>query len=221
VNRDVAKGKVKQLRGAIKQKWGQLTDDDLAIAEGDIQRLVGDRALVACSGLRMILGPSLDQKVNMKTKLGITMLVPVLLLALTIAPAFAQDSTNSSNPSTQSMPNADQSAPQAAQPAPPAAQSGIGAAASSTAKAVENMGHEAATKIKDTTITAKVKAALLDDKDVGNNTIHVSTTAGVVTLKGEVRDEESSKRATELAQQTVGVKSVTNRLTVINSGAMR
>jgi hyperosmotically inducible protein len=164
--------------------------------------------------------PSFDQEVMMKTKLGITMMVPVLLLALTvIAPASAQDSTNSSNSSTQSMPKADQSAPGAIEPAPPAAQSG-GDAASSTGQAVESMAHEAATKVKDSTITAKVKIALHQDKDVGNNTIHVSTAAGVVTLKGEVRDPEAAKRAEDLAQQTVGVKRVANQLTVINTGAM-
>jgi uncharacterized protein YjbJ (UPF0337 family) len=41
MNRDIAKGKFKQLRGEIKRHWGQLTDDDLTIAEGDMEKLVG------------------------------------------------------------------------------------------------------------------------------------------------------------------------------------
>jgi uncharacterized protein YjbJ (UPF0337 family) len=29
------------MKGAVKQKWGQLTDDDLVEVEGDYDRLVG------------------------------------------------------------------------------------------------------------------------------------------------------------------------------------
>jgi uncharacterized protein YjbJ (UPF0337 family) len=41
VNRDIVKGKMKQLQGEIKKKWGQLTDDDLTQAEGSMDKLVG------------------------------------------------------------------------------------------------------------------------------------------------------------------------------------
>lgn len=41
MNSDIAKGKLKQLKGEIKRKWGQLTDDDLTQAEGSFDALMG------------------------------------------------------------------------------------------------------------------------------------------------------------------------------------
>jgi len=40
-NRDILKGNWKQLSGEIKQRWGQLTDDDLARSEGNRDKLIG------------------------------------------------------------------------------------------------------------------------------------------------------------------------------------
>ncbi|WP_299046037.1 CsbD family protein [uncultured Tateyamaria sp.] len=41
MNWDTIKGNWKQMTGAIKEKWGDLTDDDLKEAEGDREQLVG------------------------------------------------------------------------------------------------------------------------------------------------------------------------------------
>jgi len=41
MNSDTIKGKLKQLSGEIKRKWGQLTDDDLVQANGNVEKLVG------------------------------------------------------------------------------------------------------------------------------------------------------------------------------------
>jgi uncharacterized protein YjbJ (UPF0337 family) len=41
MNRDILGGKWKQLKGAAKQKWGKLTDDDLDRIEGSRDELVG------------------------------------------------------------------------------------------------------------------------------------------------------------------------------------
>jgi uncharacterized protein YjbJ (UPF0337 family) len=41
MNREQIKGNWNQMKGAVKQKWGQLTDDDLVEVEGDYDRLVG------------------------------------------------------------------------------------------------------------------------------------------------------------------------------------
>jgi uncharacterized protein YjbJ (UPF0337 family) len=41
MNSDVLKGKFKQLSGEMKRKWGQLTDDDIMEANGNIEKLVG------------------------------------------------------------------------------------------------------------------------------------------------------------------------------------
>ncbi|MGC1342941.1 MAG: CsbD family protein [Candidatus Binataceae bacterium] len=41
MNSDQIKGKLKQLGGQMKKKWGQLTDDDLKEASGNLDILVG------------------------------------------------------------------------------------------------------------------------------------------------------------------------------------
>jgi uncharacterized protein YjbJ (UPF0337 family) len=41
MNSDIIKGKWKQLAGRIKQQWGDLTDNDLTVAEGDREYLAG------------------------------------------------------------------------------------------------------------------------------------------------------------------------------------
>jgi len=41
MNRDEISGKLTELRGRIKQKWGDLTDDEIAEAEGDRDVLAG------------------------------------------------------------------------------------------------------------------------------------------------------------------------------------
>lgn len=41
MNEDTIKGKWKQLTGTIQEKWGKLTNDDLNVAEGNTEYLVG------------------------------------------------------------------------------------------------------------------------------------------------------------------------------------
>ncbi len=41
MNKDEFKGKLTEFRGKVKQKWGQLTDDDIAESEGDRDVLAG------------------------------------------------------------------------------------------------------------------------------------------------------------------------------------
>ena len=41
MNRDIIEGNWKQLKGAVKEKRGKLTDDDLDIIEGNRERLAG------------------------------------------------------------------------------------------------------------------------------------------------------------------------------------
>lgn len=40
-NDDIIKGKWKQATGSIKQRWGKLTDDDMTVAEGHRDYLIG------------------------------------------------------------------------------------------------------------------------------------------------------------------------------------
>jgi len=68
--------------------------------------------------------------------------------------------------------------------------------------------------IDDATITAQVKAALVEDDDLAALDINVDTRDGVVTLNGEVDEQADIARATELANDVDGVRSIQNNLTV-------
>lgn len=41
MNKDIAAGKWKQLRGSLRETWGELTDDDLDQANGSAEKLSG------------------------------------------------------------------------------------------------------------------------------------------------------------------------------------
>jgi len=41
MNRDIAEGKWKEMRGQVKMWWGKLTDDDLDKANGKADQLIG------------------------------------------------------------------------------------------------------------------------------------------------------------------------------------
>jgi uncharacterized protein YjbJ (UPF0337 family) len=41
MNQDVFEGKWKEMRGQVKEWWGELTDDDLEKAEGKADQLIG------------------------------------------------------------------------------------------------------------------------------------------------------------------------------------
>jgi uncharacterized protein YjbJ (UPF0337 family) len=41
MNQDQVKGKLEQLKGEMKRRWGQLTDDDIMESKGDMEKLLG------------------------------------------------------------------------------------------------------------------------------------------------------------------------------------
>ena len=41
MNADILKGKWKEMKGGVKEKWGKLTDDDLSQIEGREEQLLG------------------------------------------------------------------------------------------------------------------------------------------------------------------------------------
>ena len=41
MNWDIVEGNWKQIKGSVKEKWGELTDDDLDVVEGKRDKLVG------------------------------------------------------------------------------------------------------------------------------------------------------------------------------------
>jgi osmotically-inducible protein OsmY len=71
--------------------------------------------------------------------------------------------------------------------------------------------------LDDTTITTKVKAAFASGKGINSNDIHVTTTAGIVTLGGQVQNTKTAARVEAIARNTNGVRGVTNDLRVGSS----
>jgi len=68
--------------------------------------------------------------------------------------------------------------------------------------------------IDDATITAKLKAALLQAPDVKGTDVNVDTVRGAVTLKGSVETQTQADRAAQIARAAEGVREVNNQLTV-------
>jgi hyperosmotically inducible protein len=68
--------------------------------------------------------------------------------------------------------------------------------------------------LDDATITAKIKASLLQAPDVKGTDVNVDTVNGTVTLKGAVQSQEQANRAVQIAHSSEGVKEVVSRLAV-------
>ncbi|HBA09556.1 MAG: BON domain-containing protein [Methylotenera sp.] len=64
--------------------------------------------------------------------------------------------------------------------------------------------------IDDSVITAKVKAAVLNDENLKSSEINVETFKGVVQLSGFVNSESDIGKAVDVASKINGVKSVKN-----------
>ncbi len=76
------------------------------------------------------------------------------------------------------------------------------------------------TLIKDSAITAKIKAAQAGDSTVRATRINVETdNNGVVTLTGNARSQAEIDRAVELTKGVQGVTSVTNNMTLAAGAA--
>ncbi len=73
--------------------------------------------------------------------------------------------------------------------------------------------------VDDGVITAKVKAALIEDPLTKAHQINVDTYRGVVQLSGFVDDSKSKNRALEVARNVGGVKEVRNNLEIKQSAS--
>jgi osmotically-inducible protein OsmY len=69
-------------------------------------------------------------------------------------------------------------------------------------------------KLDDSVTTGRVKAALIDAKDVKSGQINVETKAGVVQLSGFVNSAAMKDKAGAVASDVRGVKEVQNVLVV-------
>jgi uncharacterized protein YjbJ (UPF0337 family) len=41
MNTDILKGKWNQLKGEVRNRWGKLTDDDVAQIQGNVEKMIG------------------------------------------------------------------------------------------------------------------------------------------------------------------------------------
>lgn len=71
----------------------------------------------------------------------------------------------------------------------------------------------------DAALTARVKAALLDDEQVKGTDFNVDVYQGKVTLSGVADDAQQAKRAEQVARQVPGVKSVESAIRVSQAGS--
>src|SRR5258708_40148091 len=108
--------------------------------------------------------------INMKTTFGFKVVLPALVFGVAIAaPVYAQEDSPSAS---QSMHRAGESAENAA---------------SDTGHAVTHAYHCTATALSDSSITAKVKYALHENKRTQAKGIHVDTEEGQRTAQGTGR----------------------------------
>jgi osmotically-inducible protein OsmY len=80
---------------------------------------------------------------------------------------------------------------------------------------VAGCGRTVGETIDDTTITTRVKTAMLNDPAVGGLRIDVDTFKGVVTLSGRVKTPAERDQAVALARQVDGVAEVKDALQII------
>ncbi|MEO3992262.1 molecular chaperone OsmY [Pseudocitrobacter cyperus] len=89
-----------------------------------------------------------------------------------------------------------------------------GNTASEAGQKIDNSMNKVGNFMDDSTITAKVKAALVDHDAIKSTDISVKTDNKVVTLSGTVDNQSQSDQATSLAKGVEGVSSVDNKLTI-------
>jgi osmotically-inducible protein OsmY len=87
-----------------------------------------------------------------------------------------------------------------------------------SAPLVAGCGKTVGETIDDTTITTRVKTAMLNDPAVGGLRIDVDTFKGAVTLSGRVKTQAEKQKAIELARRVSGVTEVKDAMQVIPEG---
>ncbi len=84
----------------------------------------------------------------------------------------------------------------------------------STGCAVMRGQTDVGTYVDDRTITAAVKAKLLEDRNTGGLSINVDTLNGTVSLSGFAKSQAEKDIAGQIARNTKGVREVRNNLVV-------
>lgn len=86
--------------------------------------------------------------------------------------------------------------------------------APSPTAAIDRTAESLGDKLSDASLTATVKSKLLADPDTSGLRIDVDTKDKVVTLSGKVKSQAEKGQAVQIARNTEGVKSVTDKLTI-------
>jgi hyperosmotically inducible protein len=86
--------------------------------------------------------------------------------------------------------------------------------AEKTAGPAERAGRAIGEQLDDATLTAKVKAALLQTPDVKGMQINVDSDRGAVQLSGFVESQAQIEKAVQVARGVSGVREVHNKMTM-------
>lgn len=86
--------------------------------------------------------------------------------------------------------------------------------ADSAGQKIDNSMNKVGNFMDDSAITAKVKAALVDDENIKSTDISVETDKKVVTLSGFVESQAQAEQAVKIAKGVEGVDSVSDKLHV-------
>ncbi|RKQ40008.1 molecular chaperone OsmY [Enterobacter sp. R1(2018)] len=86
--------------------------------------------------------------------------------------------------------------------------------ADSAGKKIDSSMNKVGNFMDDSSITAKVKAALVDDENIKSTDISVKTDKKVVTLSGFVESQAQAEQAVSIAKGVEGVSSVSDKLHV-------
>ncbi|NUW55678.1 molecular chaperone OsmY [Cronobacter turicensis] len=121
-----------------------------------------------------------------KTKISKTLLAVVLGSVMASSSAFAENSAVESTKST----------------------------ADSAGQKIDSSMNKVGNFMDDSAITAKVKAALVDDEQIKSTDISVKTEKSVVTLSGFVESQTQAEEAVKIAKGVEGVASVSDKLHV-------
>ena len=101
------------------------------------------------------------------------------------------------------------------EPPNPAAQTGVlPPPPPSPSGPAERAGRAIGEQVDDVTLTAKVKAALLQSPEVKGMDVNVNTQKGVVQLSGFVESKTQSDRALQIARGVSGVKEVHDKMSL-------
>ena len=80
---------------------------------------------------------------------------------------------------------------------------------------VKAAAHDTKVGVTDSWITSKIKIALFADSRVEGHEVHITTTSGVVTLRGKVDSAEAKTVAGDITKGSEHVKGVKNELQVV------